>query len=116
MLLVEDNDDSRETLGLLLDMWGHEVTLADTGAKALELAREDTPWLALVDIGLPDVDGYELAHHLQALDTPPSHLIALSGYGSEDDLKRSREAGFDHHLVKPVDLDRLRSLLAELAD
>lgn len=116
VLLVEDNDDSRETLGLLLGMWGHETALADTGARALELAREHAPWVALVDIGLPDVDGYELAHRLQNLEQPPSHLIALSGYGSDEDLERSHEAGFDHHLVKPVDLDRLRNLLAELSD
>lgn len=112
--MVEDDDDSRQSLGELLQVWGHEPVLAESGFQALEAADRKAPSIALVDIGLPDVDGYELARRLKSLESPPTHMVALTGYDSHEDLERSRDAGFDHHLVKPVDLRKLRSLLDEL--
>lgn len=116
VLLVEDDADSRQSLGMLLRMWGHSVALAETGSQALELAEAQAPRIVLLDVNLPDVDGYELAGRLRSLRTFPEHLIALTGYDSDDDRERSRNAGFRHHLVKPVNLDRLRELLSDLSD
>jgi len=113
VLLVEDNLDAAESLGELLRIWGHEVTMAHDGAAALRAVPEARPEVVLLDIGLPGMDGYEVASRLRA--TPGLaglRLIAVTGYGQESDRRRARLAGFDHHLVKPVDLDRLRALLA----
>lgn len=115
-MLVEDDADSRQSLGMLLEMWGHDVALAETGSQALELAEAHTPRIVLLDVNLPDVDGYELAGRLRSLRAFPEHMIALTGYDSDGDRERSRNAGFRHHLVKPVDLDRLRELLSDLSD
>lgn len=112
--MVEDDDDSRQSLGALLQVWGHETVLAESGSEAMEMADVQPLSIALIDIGLPDVDGYELARRLRSLESPPTHMVALTGYDSHEDLERSRDAGFDHHLVKPVDLKELRSLLDEL--
>jgi PAS domain S-box-containing protein len=114
VLIVEDNADSADTLTELLELWGHEVCHAAEGAEAVEIAREFLPDVALVDIGLPGMDGYEVARRLraQAAGSPPL-LIALTGYGREDDRRKSREAGFHHHLVKPIDLQTLRHLVTE---
>jgi signal transduction histidine kinase len=118
VLLVEDNLDAAESLGELLRIWGHEVTIAHDGAAALRAVPETRPEVVLLDIGLPGMDGYEVASRLRA--TPGLaglRLVAVTGYGQESDRRRARLAGFDHHLVKPVDLDRLRALLAgEWAD
>ena len=113
VLLVEDNLDAAESLAELLRIWGHEVELAHDGAAALRAALEVRPEVVLLDIGLPGMDGYEVASRLRA--TPGLagvRLVAVTGYGQESDRRRARLAGFDHHLVKPVDLDRLRALLA----
>ena len=118
VLLVEDNLDAAESLGELLRIWGHEVAMAHDGAAALGAVLEIRPEVVLLDIGLPGMDGYEVASRLRA--TPGLaglRLVAITGYGQESDRRRARLAGFDHHLVKPVDLDRLRALLAgEWAD
>ncbi|HEV2845251.1 MAG TPA: response regulator, partial [Thermoanaerobaculia bacterium] len=113
ILLVEDNLDAAEALGELLRMWGHDVHIAHDGASALRTAQEVRPDVLLLDIGLPGMDGYEVARRLRA--TPgfeETRLIALTGYGQEADRQRASQAGFDHHLVKPVALERLREILS----
>jgi two-component system CheB/CheR fusion protein len=114
VLVVEDNVDAAETLTELLELVGHEVCHAANGPEALEQARSFHPDVALVDIGLPGMDGYEVARRLRAQPSErPLLLVALTGYGQDDDLQRSRAAGFDRHLVKPIDFEVLQGLLAE---
>ncbi len=103
VLVVEDSDDGREMLATLLRMLGHEVFEASTGAAAIEQARRHAPAVVIMDIGLPDIDGYEVARRLRGRMGADVRLVALSGYGQPQDRARSREAGFDEHLVKPVD-------------
>jgi signal transduction histidine kinase len=112
--LVEDNADVRETLGQLLAARGHVILEADDGARAIELVAAERPDVALVDIGLPGLDGYEVAARVRAA-APATKLVAVTGYGGADDRRRALEAGFDAHLVKPVDLAELTTLLARLA-
>jgi len=111
ILIVEDHEDAREALRALLELEGHRVDAAGTGPRALELAREHHPEIALIDIGLPEVDGYEVARRMRALGPRCPYLIALTGYGQPDDVKRARDAGFDAHLLKPIDPDALASVL-----
>jgi len=112
VLLVEDNVDSAATLQELLEMWGHEVQVADDGPAALKMAQGFHPEVVLLDIGLPQMDGYEVAGRLRLLpEAAKAVLIALTGYGDGGHRKTSQEAGFDHHLVKPVDLEQLQHLL-----
>jgi CheY-like chemotaxis protein len=114
ILIVEDNTDARDALRVLLELDGHVVEAAGEGQEALELARAKNPDIALVDIGLPGIDGYEVARRLRELPGPPSYLVALTGYSDPDDRRRAGEAGFDAHVVKPVDPDELTRLLARL--
>ena len=112
VLVVEDNADSRVMLGELLKLWGHWPDLAADGPEGVEAARRSRPDVALVDIGLPGLDGYEVARQIRALPGSDStYLIALTGYGQPDDRRRSREAGFNAHLVKPVKMDELLRVL-----
>ncbi|MES2354747.1 MAG: response regulator [Pseudomonadota bacterium] len=112
IIVVEDNVDSAEMLAALLQLDGHEVQMAHEGATAIEMARSFRPNVVLLDIGLPNMDGFEVAQRLRALDeTKGAILIALTGYGQAEDRQRSKEAGFDHHLVKPLDRNLLTSLL-----
>ena len=111
ILIIEDHDDAREALRALLELEGHEVEAAASGPRGVELASARRPDIALVDIGLPEVDGYEVARRLRALTGRP-YLIALTGYGQPDDIKRARDAGFDAHLLKPVDPDALAKVLS----
>ncbi len=112
ILLVEDNLDAAEALSELLRMWGHEVETAHDGVSALRTARQTLPGIVLLDIGLPGMDGYEVARELRSTPALAStRLIALTGYGQESDRQRSRLAGIDHHLIKPVDVEQLRILL-----
>ncbi|MEB2345738.1 MAG: PAS domain S-box protein [Deltaproteobacteria bacterium] len=116
VLIVEDNADAAEGLMMLLEVFGHQVRVARDGPSALEAARGDPPDVMLVDIGLPGIDGYEVARRVRetpALGEVP--LVALTGFGLEDDRRRALAAGFDHHLTKPVDPARLRKLLARFA-
>ena len=92
---------------------GHEVALAHDGPAALAAADAAPPDLVLLDIGLPVMDGYAVAAKLRAAGHPRAALVALTGYGREDDLRRSRDAGFDRHLVKPIDFDQLSRLSVE---
>jgi CheY-like chemotaxis protein len=95
---------------MLLRLFGYEVTVAPDGPTALEAARTAAPDVALVDLGLPKIDGREVARRLAALDRKP-FLIALTGYGGPDEEKRCAEAGFDLHLLKPADPEHLRAIL-----
>jgi CheY-like chemotaxis protein len=111
---VDDNRDGAEVMGLALEFEGHEVRLAFDGSTALDAAAEFRPTVVLLDIGLPVLDGYEVAQRLRAsADLPPMRLVAVSGYGLEADRRRSAESGFDAHLVKPVDFAALASRLKE---
>lgn len=113
ILVVDDNADAAETLALLLRARGHEVRVAYDGSSALELCREFHPQAALLDIGLPQIDGYELARRLRNEHQRRLLLIALTGYGRDDDRRLSEDAGFDHHLVKPVDFPTVEALLTD---
>jgi CheY-like chemotaxis protein len=111
ILLVDDNDDAAELLGELLRTLGHVTCVAHDGPAALRMAAEFQPEVALLDIGLPVMDGYELARRLREIPTLKDvQLVAVTGYGQEADRLRSRDAGFDAHLVKPVQLEMLEPL------
>ncbi|HXY40302.1 MAG TPA: ATP-binding protein [Vicinamibacteria bacterium] len=113
VVVVDDNVDSADTLRDALRVWGHEVATAHDGYEALVQARTFQPDVLLCDIGLPGMDGYGVARAMRA--DPGLRritLVALSGYASPEDISRAREAGFDHHLAKPADLERLARLLA----
>jgi CheY-like chemotaxis protein len=115
VLVVEDNEDAAEALRMFLELVEHEVQVADSGPSALEVAQSWRPEVVLSDIGLPgDMDGYALARALRAAQGGNRmFLVALSGYGREQDKERAREAGFDAHLTKPVDIHALEALLAK---
>jgi PAS domain S-box-containing protein len=114
VLLVEDNRDTALSLKMLLEMFGHEVATAYSGRAGVEAALRFHPDTVLCDLGLPEMDGYEVARALRADPaTAGVRLIAVSGYGQEEDRQRSREAGFDDHLVKPADPDVIALLLAK---
>jgi PAS domain S-box-containing protein len=114
VLIVEDNDDTREMLKMLLEHEGHEVYEAVDGTEGVRAASRIRPDLALVDVGLPILDGYEVARFIRRQDHQPQRLVALTGYGQAADRERALRAGFDDHLVKPVDPDRLAELLHHL--
>jgi CheY-like chemotaxis protein len=115
VLLVEDNAGGREALEELLGLWGCEVMAVATGKEAVERGLANPPALALIDIGLPDIDGYEVARRLrEGLGDGCGRLVALTGFGQPDDRRRALEAGFDEHLIKPVDPRNLSVLLDEV--
>jgi CheY-like chemotaxis protein len=114
ILIIEDNADARDALRALLELEGHAVEAVGEGQEALELARAKDPDIALVDIGLPGIDGYEVARRVRARDARRPVLIALTGYGQPEDRRRATEAGFDDMLVKPVDPGALADMLATL--
>ena len=116
IVLVDDNDDLREMLQELLEGVGHHVETERDGVRAIERIRKSQPDLAIIDIGLPGIDGYEVARRLRADDAPTPYLVALSGYGQPGDRARSLEAGFDHHLVKPVTSAKLLNLIEAVGD
>jgi signal transduction histidine kinase/CheY-like chemotaxis protein len=111
VLVVEDNDDVRASFAEALALAGHEVRSAPDGSAALALARARRPDVAFVDIGLPGIDGYEVARRLRAEHGAGIYLVALTGYGRPEDLARTRDAGFDLHLTKPVDLARADAIV-----
>jgi signal transduction histidine kinase len=115
ILLADDNRDALDSLATLLQCDGHEVHTAGDGAEALAMAEQCRPNVVLLDIGMPKLDGYEVARRIRAEPWGKSTvLIALTGWGQDEDRRRSREVGFDTHLVKPLDPDALSSLLARL--
>ncbi|MFL6699374.1 MAG: response regulator [Vitreoscilla sp.] len=112
VLVVDDNVDAANTLGELLKAWGYEVTVAHDGPAALAALQDTLPDIALLDIGMPAMDGYELAAHLRfqpGCEELP--IIAITGSSSPEDVRRSRAKGFSAHLVKPVSAARLLTLL-----
>lgn len=112
ILVVDDDQDSANSLAMLLRQQDYEVLTAYDGPSALQLAAATHPQVVLQDLGMPGMSGYEVARCLsQEPSTRSTVLFALSGYGTAEDKKRSREAGFRHHLVKPVDLAVLQDLL-----
>ncbi len=114
ILVVEDNPDAGAMMRDFLVLSGHEVELATTGDEGLEAARKFHPEVVLCDLGLPGMNGFEVAEHLRSdPETSSARLIAVTGYGREEDRQRSKEAGFDLHLTKPVDPIQLRKLLQE---
>jgi PAS domain S-box-containing protein len=115
VLVVDDNEDVAQALQDLLTLLGHEVTLARDGPAALAAAADVRPDLVLLDIGLPGMDGYTVAEQLREIGQDQAELVALTGYGREEDLRRARSAGFDRHIVKPVDAAALCGLIAEVS-
>lgn len=115
VLIVDDNQDAANSLAMLLEIDGHEVKVAYDGRSALPLAATFQPEVALLDIGMPDMDGYALARALR--QTPAGatiYLVAVTGWGQQEDRQRSNAAGFDEHLTKPVDPEALTALLTNL--
>jgi two-component system, sensor histidine kinase len=116
LLVVDDNRDFTDTMAILLEAIGHEVRTAYDGREVATIVADFKPQVVLLDIGLPGIDGYELARRLRASPQySGAALIAVSGYGQQADRTRAQEAGFDHHLVKPVDPDKLAKLIEDLA-
>lgn len=113
ILVVDDSVDGAKALAMLLSILGHDVRTAHDGLNALAEARSNPPELVLLDIGLPGMDGFEVAQRMrQELGLKEAILVAITGYGQDEDRRRSREAGFDAHLVKPIDPNQLNSLLS----
>jgi PAS domain S-box-containing protein len=115
ILIVDDNVDAADMLASILRLVGHDVQVAYSGQSALEVAMEFQPTIVLLDIGLPEMNGYEVARRLrQRPQSKDTLLIAMTGYGQDIDRQRSNQAGFDYHLVKPVDPEKLEGLLTRL--
>ncbi len=112
ILVVDDNKDAAESLAMLLSLSGHQVMVAHDGALALGIAAAERPEVILLDIGLPGMDGYEVCRRAREEGLTDTLIIAMTGYGQDRDRQRSKEAGFDTHTVKPVELDHLMELLA----
>jgi CheY-like chemotaxis protein len=114
ILVVDDNVDAAETLAMLLELRGNQIHIAHDGIAAVAAATAFRPQLVFLDIGLPGISGYEVARRLRAdpaLDQPM--LVALTGWGADDDRRQTRDAGFDYHLVKPVDASKITEVLIE---
>ncbi len=120
ILIVDDNVDAAEIMGVLLESLGHDIQTAHDGHCGVQMARLFRPDVVLLDVGLPEMNGYEVARHLrQDPETRNLLLVAVTGYGQPEDLRRSDEAGFDLHVLKPVGMESLQSILAraeQLAD
>ena len=111
VLIVDDNQDSADSLAMLLELEGHQVRAVYTAMDALEQVSVFAPEIVLLDIGLPGMNGYDVAQKINAMPHPP-RLIAVSGYAQREDKERSAAAGFSAHLVKPVDIAALKRVLA----
>jgi CheY-like chemotaxis protein len=114
VLVVDDNEDIAEALSALLNLQGCQVRIAHRGSVGLELADEFEPDLVFLDIGLPGMDGYEVARRLRNTPDGPRTIVALTGYGQDSDREKAAEAGFDHHLVKPARLDQIRDIIDDV--
>ena len=116
VLIVDDEDDIVESMRMLLEAWGHTILPAFSGNQALALAEQHRPDAVLLDLGLPDLDGCEVARRLRRIPGMEQALIlSISGYGQEEHRRRALEAGCDRHLTKPVPFDEVETLLAEHA-
>lgn len=114
ILLVDDSRDACTVMGMLLETYGYEVRVAHTGDAALAVADEYRPQVVLLDIGLPDLDGYEVCRRLRSREAVASAtIIALSGHGEPEDRTESRAAGFDHHVLKPANIGELQRLFPQ---
>src|SRR4029450_4196272 len=111
VVIVEDNADFREGLRLLLESWGHRVEEAASGARGVALVRLGRPEIVLVDLGLPDVDGYSVARAVRSAAGDTVLLVAITGYGAISDRRRAEDAGFDAHLTKPISPHELAEIL-----
>jgi CheY-like chemotaxis protein len=112
VLIVEDNLDAAESFRMLLTLFGHEVRVAHDGSEALRIIDGFVPDIAFMDLGLPGMDGFELAGLFRAdRRTEATVMVALTGYGRDEDKIRARSAGFDHHMTKPIDVAALSSLV-----
>jgi two-component system CheB/CheR fusion protein len=115
LLIIEDNRDLAGVLAALLQRAGHEVQVAHDGAAGLAIAERMRPEIVVLDLGLPVLDGFEVARRLRQIpDLAPLVIIAMSGYGSENDREKSKQARIDHHLVKPKDVEKIETLIASL--
>jgi CheY-like chemotaxis protein len=113
VLVVDDNDDSAQTMAMMLELGGIKAKIAHDGAAALRVADEFRPHVVLLDIGLPEMDGFEVARRMrQTPELSSAILVAMTGYGQEEDRRRTADAGFAHHLVKPVDPEALKRVIA----
>ena len=113
VLVVDDHPDAAEIACALLELFGHQCAIATTGQQGLARAAEFEPDVAIVDIGLPDISGYEVARQLRASSSGrPLFLAALTGWGAPEDRDRAFAAGFDYHVTKPADAEKLREILA----
>jgi CheY-like chemotaxis protein len=116
ILIVDDNRDSAQTMAALLQAWGHEVQTAYDGPAAVSAADDFRPEAIFLDLGLPGMNGYDVAKHLRAAaELAPAMLVAFTGYGQDEDRRRVLDAGFDHHLLKPVDPALLEKIIDTLA-
>ena len=111
VLVVDDNEDAADSLAMLLSAYGDAVRIAYDGEQAVELDSAFLPDVVLLDIGLPKLSGYDVARHIRATRGPEPLVVAITGWGQQEDRERARAAGFDHHFTKPVDLDRLMELV-----
>ena len=113
VLVVDDNEDAADSLATLLDVLGYDVRVAYDGPDAIVAADEFQPAAALLDIGLPKLSGYDIARHMRSTRGDAVLLVAITGWGQEDDRRKARDAGFDHHFTKPADFDLLMALLEQ---
>jgi CheY-like chemotaxis protein len=115
ILVVDDNEDAADSLVMILKLFGADVRVARNGPDALEVFRDFEARIVLLDIGMPGMDGYEVARRIRdEFGGRRTALVALTGWGQEEDRRKAREAGFDHHLVKPAEIDELQALLSSL--
>ncbi len=117
VLVVDDNEDSARTMGMMIRLWKHEVEVAFSAAAAIELAQSYAPHLILLDIGLPKIDGYEVARQINLMSASiKPHIVALTGYGAAEDKKRGQNAGFHDYIVKPAAPEQIQEILARCAN
>ena len=115
VLIVDDNVHAAESLAIVVKLWGHDTRVAFNGPEALVAAHEYHPQIILLDIGLPGMDGYAVAGQLRIRgEFAGALLVAMTGYGRDEDIRRSEMAGFDRHLVKPLNFEKLEAILAEV--
>jgi CheY-like chemotaxis protein len=116
VLIAEDNLDAAEMMRVMLSFSGHDVKVATDGVQAVAIAETTKPDIAFIDIGMPRMDGYEAARRIRRVLGGRIVLVALTGWGQEQDKDRAREAGFDHHLTKPAEPEMLERLIGDCAD